>query len=161
MLPSTVDPVEPDHLMQLAEQATRERRLDEALALWERIRSIAPDRPGAWSRGSVPLLMAGRLDDAETLLEDGLRRFPAFAGIYFHHAEVAGFRQDWAEAEQRWRSMTAKFPTAGGGWFELGRVLERVGRQDEATDAFARAALLEPHRVHPQIAHLRGSALTL
>ncbi len=125
--------------------------------MWERIRNLAPDRPAAWSRGSVPLLMAGRLDEAEALLNEGMQRFPAFAGACFHHAEVANFRKDWAEADRRWGQCCERWPNAAGFFEERARVNLKLGRERFAEELLSRALELEPHRLSAKVEWLRLS----
>ncbi len=82
------------------------------------------------------------------------RAFEAFSGAYRldpqdvraprHLAAIAANRQDFGLAEKWFGVALALTPDDGPNWFNLGFVRERMGKPQEAIDAFARAVELVP-----------------
>lgn len=89
-------------------------------------------------------LRRGELGDAEMLFLK-LARLPQAAAALFHLAHLAMSRGSLDYAETMLRRALAEDPADAGLWNNLGVVLARVGRGDDAADAFACAFDLRPH----------------
>jgi tetratricopeptide (TPR) repeat protein len=72
-----------------------------------------PDERVAYEYGMLALRMAQRLDEAEALAEDAMRRFPEDRFLLRLRAENAVMRNDHAAAEARWRHLLDLFPEDG------------------------------------------------
>jgi tetratricopeptide (TPR) repeat protein len=102
-----------------------------AVDRWAGMQDAFPDYPFAFLQGAQALREAGRLDEAETLLEMATQRFPDDEALAMAQAWLANARRDWPSAVQRWAHMRERFPEnpavfMGGVWG-----LHSAGRHDE------------------------------
>jgi tetratricopeptide (TPR) repeat protein len=110
-----------------------------ALSLYAASRS-ASDRPDPWFEAARLLTGAGLLDEAETLLREGVERFPDSYDMAIDHAWSAHRRHDLEHAKRRWSEICCRFAE-----FEVGHIhavisLRELGCIDEAR-AFAEQAI--------------------
>ena len=56
------------------------------------------------------LVRAGRVDEAEEALRQGMALHPHHVPLYEHYGKAAGRRGDWQEALRRWTDAQSKFP---------------------------------------------------
>ena len=99
----------------LAELNERHARLEEATRWVERARALQPDHPAAWLTRARLIRLGGKLEESESLLRSLLEK---------------SFNDP---------------PTRVRAWYELGGVLDRQSRYDDAMAAFLEAkALLRP-----------------
>jgi tetratricopeptide (TPR) repeat protein len=99
----------PDACVQLSQLYERLRRLDDAGALVDRALTLNPAHPPALLARARLARLAGRLDEAERLIRSFVEK---------PHPDA------WAHAQT---------------WYELGGILDRQGRYDEAMPAFLEA----------------------
>lgn len=141
-----------------------DRRGDRATALlrWEDARRRFPSVPGVFSGYGACLAAAGRLDEAETLLQRAVRRFPEDLLCRIEYARVAASRKDWAVALERWRfvrdDLANDFGITG-----MGAALRELGRFDEADQLLADSQTRAPLDVgiaieRARVAEQRGDA---
>jgi len=83
----------------------------EASERWYALVSRFPDEKLGYAMvGFVWTKYLGRIDEAETLLLTGMRRFPDDIAIARQYARAADYRQDWGEALRRWDALAARWP---------------------------------------------------
>ena len=85
-----------------------------------------------YERGTVALLNAGRLEEAEGLACEALERFPDRPGGCVQRAEVSMRREDWAVAIGRWEAVRGAFPDHASGYVRGAEALLNAGRLEEA-----------------------------
>jgi len=138
-----VDPVERQVAMaNLAAVEASSGRLDEAVDLYERARSLAPDQAGlAYNLGCV-LARRGDHARAAEVLEGFLRASPAdFEGLLLAARSLRLSEQPEAAAV-RFRQALELRPEYALGHRKLGNVLRDLGRNEQAIEAYRRGAAL-------------------
>ena len=92
----------------------------------------------------MELVLEGRLEEAELLLLEALKRNPdnvellCDLGLLYHNL------QKWDIAERTFRTATDKGPDSQEAWIKLGLILMKLKRYDEAIIASKRAIDLVP-----------------
>jgi len=99
----------PHTTRQLAETATRLQRWKVAAALWPAVREHSPDEPTAYANSAEALQQAGRMADADEVLDIGRRRFPGNEVIAMGAVRLALARGDRPRALRQWHTLMA-FP---------------------------------------------------
>jgi tetratricopeptide (TPR) repeat protein len=107
---------------------------------WEDVRRMAPYHPVGYVAASHALRATGRPDEAEALLGEATALLPNDLNAAVEFARIAHQRDDWAEAGQRWRHVTTRFPQAAEGPAGEADVFRHTGRPGEA-DAVIEAAM--------------------
>jgi len=130
-------------------QAHHRHDWPEAARRWALFRERFPDLATGYATGSVALREAGRLDEAEAVLQEGLRRHPENAEMVGNFAWVAHARRDWPEALKRWQAFQALFPDDIVGYSAQGIVLRELRCFDEADAILAKGLQLSP--THPEL----------
>jgi tetratricopeptide (TPR) repeat protein len=148
------DPACVDLLIEHARLAERWQQWHEAQGRWQTAAAVAPDR---WEVYAGQFRAAHELGDAAAgqLLHAGLRRLPNSAELWGEVARIAESRQDWAEAERAWRSAAAKRPDAWWAHDGLARVLQELGRHDEAETTLSGIAAAFPSEPIIAVAYAR------
>jgi tetratricopeptide (TPR) repeat protein len=139
----------------------RERRYDDALRLLELLRAEFPRNRLFWLESGATQLRAGRIREAQALLDTGVTMFEkdprpkAFGepGLWYYKrgaARVAGGRRDEAASDLR-RALTleAREWVRGRTHMELGKLADLAGGRAEATTAYAKAAALCRQNLDP------------
>lgn len=103
-------PEDPWMLHHHANVATQRKEWNEALRRWELLRQRFPNHSSGYSGGGVALISAERLDEAEILLLDAVKRFPSDLWVLHHLADAATRRSDRDEAIRRWQLVRERFP---------------------------------------------------
>jgi len=119
-----------DALIEAARRSSRAQQWSEAERRIDVVRRWFPDCPFGYSRGGDALRELRRFDDAETVLSEGIRRFPEDADSLRAHARLAQACQKWTEAARRWEVALGVKPEDPDFW-------------RSAIDALARAGLAE------------------
>src|SRR4051812_48169976 len=81
------------------------RALAGARRQWNEIRLDVSGYPLSCRELSHRLLSEGLYDEAETILTDGVSRFPGDIDLALRHALVAQNRRDWTSALTRWEGV--------------------------------------------------------
>jgi tetratricopeptide (TPR) repeat protein len=123
----------------MASQAQNAKDLDTALFVWGWVQHRFSDDPLGYSGSGTVLRQLNRLDDAETVLAEGLTKFPADEKIAVAYAWVAHHRSDWPEADRRWTEVRTKFPGCFDGYFGGGAILRSLRRFDDADHVYRAA----------------------
>ncbi len=87
---------------------------------------------------------AGRLDEAQAMLESALSAAPPGAVIFRELALVALAKGDLPAAENRARQAIQADATDAESWAVLGNVLDKAARSREASEAYDKAFSLDP-----------------
>jgi tetratricopeptide (TPR) repeat protein len=104
----------------------------EAYGCWERVRTSDPEHTAAYLGSADALRRAGRLDDAEELLNLTVARFPDDSAAAIAHARSANARRDWPMALSRWESVRQRFPNNAWGYLGSVQALRSTGQDDQA-----------------------------
>ena len=94
---------------------------------------------------SVRLEEDGNIDDAILSYEAVLAQHPRHAPTLINLGTVLYNRREFARAEALYRRATEVDATYALAWFDLGNVLDEMGRIHDATEAYSRAVTLLPH----------------
>ena len=125
-------------------------RLEEAVSLLEALRSGEMKETSQQEFLCLILsqlfLEAGRYDEAEEVIEDGLTTVPGSRRLHFQLGAVLERRQDFEEAERVFRTLLENDPDAHDVLNYLGYMLaDRGVRLDEAVGYLERAVSLDPY----------------
>ena len=126
-------------LMEHAKLAEASGDFETALVRWKYMRDVQPDpNHPCYQNGTISLGIClrrmGRLDEAETILQQFVDRFGVQEATIMELARVAEDREDWPEALTRWQQIRRRFPMLAEGYRGEIRALGKCGRAD-ATDA--------------------------
>ncbi len=112
--------------------------------------------PAATALQGRALLVAGRLDEAASLLQEGLKTHPADRELVLAVADVARVQGDADQALRWFSQVTLAHPKSHEAWFGVGRI--QVDKEDLSK---AKAALDEAIRLSPNEAGYQGERATL
>jgi tetratricopeptide (TPR) repeat protein len=107
----TLFPNNPAPLIEYAWVAHQRGNVSEARARWSDLRSRFPENRHGYLGAGVTEQSAGEFASAETVLSEGLRRFPNDEAIAVAYAWIANLQQDWRTAVARWSSLTETSPS--------------------------------------------------
>ncbi len=82
----------------------------DAIRHWQTCIGLDPAMSAAYWMGGTLLLRAGRLDEAEAMLSEGVRRDPLNARMAVEYAKVATAVQNWPVAIRRWNTVAKLAP---------------------------------------------------
>lgn len=123
-------------------------RRDDAQAAWsrlERARDLFREPPTIWFWAAALALTAQQqLDRALAVAREGVRLHPHDVVLRNNCAVLHEATGEFAAAEELLRTVVQDEPTVPQPFKNLGDLLYRSGRYDEATTAYERAAALDP-----------------
>lgn len=128
---------------ELAEEAwaaMSRKDAETALRAWRELREHSPERPEGHIWPIQVLWESGRLDEAEALAVESLKRLPDNPELAVQHAWIAAMGEHWDVAVQRWAIARARAPGRREGYVWGVRALWETGRTAEA-EALASEAL--------------------
>jgi predicted Zn-dependent protease len=96
-------------LVAIADAATQKQETPDALAAWAVVREKFPANHLAWLRPGELLINQHQLEEADRLLDDGMRRFPAEFWLARWRAKVPDLQGDPAESLARTRALRYAF----------------------------------------------------
>lgn len=111
-----------------AEAAVGAQKWEAAATAWARLRALEPGELDAYVFGVEASRELGRIDEAEALALDAIRRFPDSLWALHTYAGLPGYRDDWAEALRRWQALRQRFPNDPGTAANVANTLIRLGR---------------------------------
>ena len=114
-------------------------------ALRRRLASQPADHPARCALAAC-YEREGMVDEAVSLLSDGLRLAPDELGLLVARGSLLGRLANYRAAEADLRRVTRLHPDDATAQFELGLVLWRKGVAEEAAGALTRAVELDPTR---------------
>ncbi len=133
---------------------------------WGRVRAAFPDRCLGQVGAAQALREAGRLDEAEAVLDAAVGRWPDDRDVLFERARAAVERRDFALAASRWAAVLERDPEFWPAAIEGARSLRELGRSvqadavlDDATLRLRRAVASRPadHAAAVALARLLGA----
>jgi predicted Zn-dependent protease len=118
-------------LLKYAQAAVEMQDWREAARRWALVRASSAAHLG-YMPAATALRNAGLPDEAESLLTEGIQRFPADPGLLIELAWAAHHRKDWVVAAERWETVRARFPQFAVAWSAGATALRHAGLPDEA-----------------------------
>jgi Tfp pilus assembly protein PilF len=113
--------------------------------LWKDAIEKAPRNPRAWLNAGHAAMARGEDDAARTYLLAGVRLAPCYAYLHMNLSALEA-RAQRLEESLRWADEAARCnPGLALTAYYRGAALERLGRFDEALDAYRRTTALDPH----------------
>lgn len=103
-----------------------------AILRWQQVRKEFPGYIRAITGGARCLVLAGRLDEADTLISEAVQRFPKEDELTIESATLAVRRRDWPEALLRWQRVADRSPGSMQALLGITRSLCELQRHDEA-----------------------------
>ena len=111
----------------------------EATRRWQTVRARFPDQVVGWTSGAVSLRECRRFDEADSVLEEAMRRMPQEQAPVIEYAWLASARRDWVEAIRRWATVRERFPGAAEGYIRGAAAHSELWQYEEA-EALLRGA---------------------
>lgn len=130
--------------LQAAVAHHRAGRLEDARALYDRIRATQPKHFDATHLAGTVAYQQGRASDAVTLLTRALRIDPKSPVCQLRLGLAHLANGEIATAEHHVRAVLARQPQFHEAWDNLGMILKSAGRLDEALAAHRRSIELQP-----------------
>ena len=128
----------------IAAQARREGRLDEAAALYLEALRLSPGFfEATYGLGSI-LVMQGAVDAGVAHYRAALRVRPGVAEVWLKLGGAEAQLGRWGEAVSAYGRALALEPGLAEAWFNLGAAEAQLGRREEAVSAYRKALALEP-----------------
>src|SRR5262249_21570502 len=117
----------------LAQRALKQGHREQAEEIWRQIRARFPGL-SAISEGGLSLALdLGYYDEAEVMLQAGLRYYPNRKALFATGmARVAYRRGDPEEAVRRCKTLLRNFPDTADGYHIAATCLSSLGRHEEA-----------------------------
>jgi len=113
----------------------------EALRRLQTVRERFADLPLGYAAAGHAWRHLGECDEADAVTDAGLARLPDHFELLTSHAWTAMVRQNWPQAEQRWRTLLARHPLSGHGYVGLAEAFRIQQRHDDA-EIILRAGML-------------------
>ena len=132
-----------------ADLAMRRKDWSQAIVRWQAAHARFPLEIRCYTEGARAYTEAGRFDEADALLVEGIERFPGRTDVLFHWAHLAPRSQPPAEILRRWARFRAVFPDHHAGYCFGAWYLQELGRFDDAEALAAQA--LEKLPNHPEV----------
>lgn len=104
----------------------------EAAHRWQNVRSRFPGWTVGYTSGAMALRELGRFDEAETHLDEAIRRFPNERSPWVDRAWLATSRRDSPLAAERWTAVREKFPDTREAYLRGAQALTALWQYDEA-----------------------------
>ena len=126
-----------------------------ALPVWRFIRDKWPDSSDGYFGGTSCLRQLGRHDEADAIIQEGVARLPTHIGLAIDFATLAEQREDWAEADKRWRMVRQRFPNHLEAYFRPAARATQDRRFDDAEIILAEGMLAFPDNADMHFAYAR------
>lgn len=128
-----------------------------AVGLYQQLLAEVPDEPNALHLLGLIAQQQGRASDAVELISRAARQVPANAALEYNLAGALLAAGDTGQAIARYRAAVRLKPDFAEAWQNLGALLERLDRLDEAADCFERLIGLAPRsaEAHFSLARVR------
>ncbi len=128
-----------DDTYKQAARAMRARDWQKAIDHWQALRKLQGNAVSAYDQAARALMHLDRTEEAETLLQQGRRRFPKNAAIAMRHAALAEHRKDWALAVTCWENFHGSFEGTAHSHLQYARALVQAGQTDDAESLLLKA----------------------
>lgn len=117
-------------------------RPEDSLKAWQAVETFQPDYPNLQLRLGEAQLAAGRPDRAIRHFEQAQAETPDSPELHYALAEFQRHRGERQEAFTAYLKVTQLDPKHGLAWLRLGQLYEGARRQQDAAQAYRRAAAL-------------------
>lgn len=142
----------------IAREALDRANPEQALEILGKVRGSFPELAKT-SKGVLYLLIdLGALDEAETMIREGRKRYPQSELFARGFMAVARRRGDLQEVLQRCDTVRAKFPRIAEGYSVAAACLVDLGCLSEAEALIARGAQMAPNEAELHIQNARNAA---
>ena len=128
----------------------------QAEAAWSALHARRPSQSGPLLELVQALVHQGKWDAAEAALGAGCARDEAPLDLLSAQAELAGRRQDWPLADQRWQALRRRFPDHPSAW--CGQIVTLLRRDDRAAAEALSAEAAERFPGEPAVLNLHARA---
>jgi tetratricopeptide (TPR) repeat protein len=119
--------------------ASRRGQLDEALEVWQQVRSTLPDHHVGYTGAAQALRDASRIEEAEALLREAMQGLPNEPAPRIEYAWLAHRARDWPEAARRWEEVRKCHSGQVTGFTAGAIALRELRRFDDAEALLAEA----------------------
>jgi tetratricopeptide (TPR) repeat protein len=118
---------------------------------WAAVYERFGDDPWVKSGYAQSLLISGKTEQADRLLEAALAAEPNNPVLLRAYADCAVHKRDWQCAEVRWRALVDRMPARSTGWVGLAESLRAQGRLDDSDALLATASQSFPDNVEVEL----------
>jgi tetratricopeptide (TPR) repeat protein len=130
------------------ECAHTRRDVDEAARRWTLLRKLHSGNPKGYVRGAANFSLAGRHDEAESLLREALSRCSGDVEVKAEFARLAERQADHQEILRRWEAVVKEFPGFADGYIGSAHALYELGRFSDAQTTLRPAIRMFPDSMH-------------
>jgi tetratricopeptide (TPR) repeat protein len=133
-----------DMVRDFASSAEGRGDMAEAMARWRSVNSLFPDFAAAYFSIGRLLRRANKLEEAEAIIAEAVKRFPDDPDAMIEYAWLADLHYDWPEALRRWEVVATRRRDRPEGVCGAARALMELGRFDDAKTVLAPALRMFP-----------------
>ena len=130
--------------MALAQELTKDERLEAADELYRRILAVAPDYADALHFRGVVAFQLGRVEEAERLIRRAVELVPDYADAHSNLGNVLQHQKRAEEAMTCYERALTLQPDLADAHNNLGNALQQQKRYEEAVACYERAIALRP-----------------
>jgi tetratricopeptide (TPR) repeat protein len=123
----------------LAEIAEAKHDIDATIERWAFVRKRFPGVVEGYSHGADALLQKDRIQEAEDLVLQAIKKFPDSIGGPLEYARIAVKQKKWEDAVRRWEPIREQFALFAGGYVGGAQALTQLGRYEEAEELLQQA----------------------
>lgn len=148
-----------DAAARLRDDAYNRRDWEEAAQWQKSVIAANPKEPAAWERLARLYVAMGKDTLAAGAAEKAIAVDPLYTSAYYLRAETLEALSDWPKALEAYEDVCVRNPNSVRGLEGLSRVLEMLGRHEDAIDALRRIEELTAPSVSPFL-RIRMARLT-
>lgn len=148
-----------DELLQVGNAHASLNQLDEALAVYQTVLQIKPDKAAAYTNIGVVYYQSGRLDDAVTELKKALEIDPKDAETLYMLGATYVQQQKLDDAEKAFNQSIELKPDLAAAYTGLGNVYLARKNADKAISTLQKATSLQPNQAEAWLALGQAYAL--
>lgn len=130
--------------MALAQELTKDQRLEAADELYRRILTVAPDYADALHFRGIVAFQLGRVEDAERLIRRAVELVPDYADAHSNLGNVLQHQKRVDEAMTCYERAVVLRPDLADAHNNLGNALQQQKRYEEALARYDRALAIRP-----------------
>lgn len=121
-----------DDLLKQATRAMKAKDWQKATEHWVELRMLGARAVPAYDQAARALIHLDRTEEAESLVLEGIKRFPKNAALAMRHAALPEYRKDWPQAVTRWSAFHDRFKGTAYSHLQHAKVLILNGQMDDA-----------------------------
>lgn len=133
----------------------RTERHPDAIEAYQQALRVDPNAPGVYTRMGLIYLHQGRLEDAERVFREEIRRGGAGANTHYNLGQALASQKEYEEAVTAFRSALSMDPGLRMAYYALSQSLSALEKEDEATEALEKFRSLKQRedesRVDPEL----------